>query len=337
MPETNTFKIILNRVSLLALFFCLFTSPALAAKPTLGSISPYYGSIAVNTPVTFTTSYSDTNGYAHLQTVRLLINKGLTSVSAVYAYYNQNTNKLYLYNDAGSSSLGGFAPGSANTIENSYGKLNCALTTVTASGNTITVKWNLTFKTAFISTQTKNLYLYAVDDANVNSGFSQKGNYLVGPNTTPAVGIITPISGSTAPNTALTFSTTYSDPNGYQDIQYVFLLANTSTSYANCLFGYYNQDTNKFYLRDDAGVNYRGGYAPGSANIIENSYAKLDCSKSTVSGSGTTLTVKWNLTFKNTFAGSKNTYLYVRDDSNLYQGWVKRGDYCTFGQPIAPQ
>ncbi|MEW6100836.1 MAG: hypothetical protein AB1481_00885, partial [Candidatus Omnitrophota bacterium] len=56
---------------------------------------------------------------------------------------------------------------------------------------------------------------------------------------------------------------------------------------------------------------------PGQAISIENSYAKLDCSQTTASGSGNTLTVRWAITFKSTFTGTKNTYLGVRDDSGL--------------------
>jgi len=69
------------------------------------------------------------------------------------------------------------------------------------------------------------------------------------------------------------------------------------------------------------------GFSPASANIIENSYCKLDCSQTTASGSGTTLTIKWKITFKNTFLGLKNTYLYVRDDTNLSAGWTNKGTW----------
>ena len=104
----------------------------------------------------------------------------------------------------------------------------------------------------------------------------------------------------------------------------MYLLINTSASGLNFFYGYYNQNSNKLYLRDDANTAWLGGFSPASANIIENSYTKLDCSQTTVSGSGTTLTVKWRITFKSTFIGvqAKNLYLYLRDDSNLYQGWI---------------
>lgn len=87
-------------------------------------------------------------------------------------------------------------------------------------------------------------------------------------------------------------------------------------------YAYYDQNTNKLYVRDNAGTTWLGGYAPGSSNVIENSYAKLNCAATTVQGSGNTMTVTWSVALKSTFTGTKNTYLYVRDDSNAYAGWT---------------
>jgi len=317
-----------------------FINIAYAANvaPITISLNPSYGSIQPNIPITFTTIYSDSNGFQDLQTLRLLINTKLDSRYCVYVHYNQNTNKLYLLNDTGTSWLGGFTPGSINTIENTYGKLDCSKTTVTSLGNTITVKWNIAFKNAFITTKTKNLYLYATDDTGANSSFAQKGTYLVGPNTTPSIGTINPASGSSLANTPITFTTTYTDLNSYQDIQNSFLLINASLTGANCLYVYYSQNTNKLYLRNDANASWLGGFTPGSTNTIENSYAKLNCALSTVSGSGNTLTIKWSVSFKDAFISpqTKNTYLCVTDDALVSSGWVQKGTYLV-GSNTAPQ
>lgn len=103
--------------------------------------------------------------------------------------------------------------------------------------------------------------------------------------------------------------------------------ANVSTAGTNCLYGYYNQNTNKIYLRNDANTAWLGGFVPGSANVIENIYSKIDCSQTIVSGSDTNLTVNWNVTFKSTFIGSKKTYCYVRDDVNAYKSWTQVGTW----------
>lgn len=146
-------------------------------------------------------------------------------------------------------------------------------------------------------------------------------------NSAPAINSISPSSGSSSVNQLTYFTTAFSDANGWQNIQYVYFIVNTSTSYKNCFYGYYNQNTNKLYLRNDANTAWLGGYTPGSAKIIENSYAKLDCSKATISGSGNNLTIKWAVTFKGTFTGAKKTYLYVKDDSNAYKGWLQKGTW----------
>jgi len=146
-------------------------------------------------------------------------------------------------------------------------------------------------------------------------------------NSVPAIGTISPSSGSSSTNQLTYFTTTFSDANGWQNIQYVYFIINTSTSYKNCFYGYYNQNTNKLYLRNNGNTAWLGGYVPGSANVIENSYAALDCSKTTITGSGNTLTVKWAVTFKSTFTGAKKTYLYVKDDAKAYKGFLQKGTW----------
>ena len=155
----------------------------------------------------------------------------------------------------------------------------------------------------------------------------------------PSIKRVSPSSGSTLPNREINFTTTFSDDDGWNDIYYVLLLFNTSINGKNCFYGYYNLKGNKLYLRRDDGLIWLGGFSPGSNNIIENSYVKLNCAKTTVSGSGTTLTINWSITFKDKFIGVKNIYLYVKDnfggyDKNSSNGWVKKGDFCIFGEPI---
>ena len=289
--------------------------------PTVGTITPSSGTFQPNTPLTFTTTYSDPDGWQNLNYVYLLFNTTVNGSNCCYVYYNQNTNLLYLRNDANTAALGGFTPGSANVIENSYAKLDCSKTTVSGSGTTLTINWSIVFKTTFSGT--KNSYLDATDDAGAYTGFIKKGTITI-PNNPPTVGTITPSSGTFQPNTPLTFITTYSDPDGWQNLNYVYLLFNTSVNGSNCFYGYYNQNTNLLYLRNDANTAGLGGFAVGSNNIIENSYAKLDCSKTTVSGSGTTLTINWGIVFKTTFSGTKNSYLDATDDAGAYTGFIKK-------------
>lgn len=308
----------------LAFFFCLLASSlAFAASPTVGTISPSSGSTAPNIAKTFTTTYSDSDGYANISQAYLLISVDSNlPANSVYLFYDQNANKLYLRDDANTAWLGGYSPGASNTIENSYVKLNCLSSSVSGSIKTLTVKYNLTFKPAY-SGKSYNSYLKVIDDTGNSTLWVRKGSYAI--NYPPKVGAISPSSGTALVNTPLTFTAAYSDQDGWQNIQYVYFLMNSSVSGLNCPYFYYNQNTNKLYLRDDANTAWLGGYEPGSSNVIENSYAKLDCSLTEVAASGATLTVKWLVVIKPSFTGNKNSYLYVRDDANAYQNYTKVG------------
>jgi len=149
-------------------------------------------------------------------------------------------------------------------------------------------------------------------------------------NTPPSVVSIAPSSGGAQIMQPVNFTTVYSDadPAGYLDIQLVCFLMNTSINGANCLYGQYNRNENKLYLRNDANTAWMGGFAPGSNNLIENSYAKLDCAKATVLSSGKTVTINWPVLFKPAFGNKNyNTYLYAKDDLNAESGWVQKGTW----------
>ena len=323
MKSKSNLKLI-QRVSL-TLFFCLFSTLAFAALPTLGTISPASGTTTPDIAKSFTTTYSDTDGWANLKEAYLLISASSTALTnSAYLYYEQNSNLLYLRDDTNTAWLGGFVPGSTNTIENSQVKLNCASTTVSGSLNTLTVNWNITFKPSY-SGKSYKTYLKIKDDTGGSAGFTQKGTWTV--NRPPTLGTITPSSGTGAVEVPQTFTTTYSDLDGWQNIQLVYFLINTSTSGANCPYFYYNQNTNKLYLRNDSNTAWLGGFAPGSANTIENSYAKLNCAATSLSGSATTMTVNWSITIKAPFTGAKKTYLYVKDDVNSYVSLTQKGTW----------
>jgi len=320
----------------LALFFCLFAALSFAASPTLGTISPSSGTGRINVQQVFITTYSDPDGWQNIQYVFLLINPSASGTNGFYGYYNQNTNKLYLRNDANNTWLGGFAPGSNNIIENSYSKLDCSLTTTTGSGTTMTVKWAVTFKQPF--TGAKKSYLYVRDDSNVYVNFTQKGTWNL-PNVAPQTGAISPVSLNVVSDQEFTLTSVYSDSDGWQNLQQAFLLVNTSVNGSKCLYLYYNKDVNKLYLRDDGNTAWLGGFAPGSSNVIENSYARLNCSQASVLGSGSNLTINWPISFKSTFLGQKYTHQYIKDSAGASGAWAKKGsiNVLASGKSIGPQ
>ncbi|MDD5194778.1 MAG: C25 family cysteine peptidase, partial [Candidatus Omnitrophica bacterium] len=145
--------------------------------------------------------------------------------------------------------------------------------------------------------------------------------------TAPQVIDLTPVNGSSSANQQVIFTSTFSDSGTWQNLNYVLYTITDTLSPNKYFYGYYHRATNRLYLLNDNGTAWMGGYTPGSGNIIQNSYAILDCSKTTVSGSGDTLTIAWAVTFKPTFTGLKNMYLSVKNNGNLGSGWVKKGSW----------
>ena len=312
-------------------FLLIFVRFSYAAAPTLGTVAPSSGTGTAGVAKVFTATYSDPDGWQNLATVNLVFNTAPNGGYCFSAYYNQNTNKLYLWNDAGTAVMGGYAPGSSYIIENSFARLVCSQTTVSGTGTTMTVKWSVVLKSSF--TGLKNIYLLATDDTGVNTGIVQKGTWNM-PNIIPAVGTVVPSSGTGQIDTTQIFTATYSDANGWQNLWNVNLLVNTvSSDRTNCAFAAYNRVTNQLYLFNDAWTTAIGGYTPGANYIIENSYARLDCSKTTVSGSGNNITVKWALSFKPSFIGQKNTYLRSIDYANSATDFIQKGAWKINAMP----
>jgi hypothetical protein len=91
--------------------------------------------------------------------------------------YQAQTNKIMIRNDRGTRWWGGKTVGSSNVVQNSQAKVYCNLTTVTRSGNTITVRWAVEFKPAFRG-RTK-MYLKARDLGGLTSALEKKGTWTV--------------------------------------------------------------------------------------------------------------------------------------------------------------
>jgi len=89
--------------------------------------------------------------------------------------YLKGPNTLYLLNDAGNAWMGPLTPGVAGTQSNSQCTLDAGSSSVSGSGNTLTVTLRLTFSGSF--TGTKNVYGEAVDNASRNSGWQTLGTW----------------------------------------------------------------------------------------------------------------------------------------------------------------
>ena len=127
-----------------------------------------------STKLTFTSKYSDAAGYADISRCYFLLNTTLSQANAVYVMYDAVANKLYLRNDVNTGWLGGYAPGSTNTISNGQCTLYCAETSMPGSGNVRTVNWRIQLKDS-MSGKSCNGWMLVSDKAGLTDGWDQLG------------------------------------------------------------------------------------------------------------------------------------------------------------------
>ena len=301
---------------------------------TTASVAPAAVSPASGAGVTqtFTFTFTDAKGYADLYVLDVLVSTFLNGQTACYfalAPTGPTTGYLYLGDDAGD---GGYTVGSpmaipsSNSVQNSQCTLNGVGSSISASGNTLTLTLAVTFNPAFVGN--KAIYMAARSNTQ-NSGWQALGTWDVpGTTTGPAVGGVSPAR-STSMGQTYTF--TFTDSNGYADLFVLDVLTNSFLLGNNaCYFAYVpTTPTNGYlYLVDDAGD---GGYAPGSpiglssGGSLQNSQCVLNTVGSSASASGNTLTLNLPITFKAGFGGDQVFFLSARNSTTGNSGWQAAG------------
>ena len=137
--------------------------------------------------------------------------------------------------------------------------------------------------------------------------------------TTLTAGAVFPDAGS---GTTQTFSAQYSDPRGVSNISYVYLrVSETPTGPTNSCMIRYNPVTGGLWLRDDWGA---WGWGNGT---WANSQCSINVAATSASVSGQTLTLTVAITFRPSYAGAKNVYLYAQNATGLVTDWQQRGTW----------
>ena len=294
------------------------------------SLSPTSGWIVVDRQLRFTSVYGDNGGYASIRGGYLLINASLSTSRALNLKYERAENKLYVRNDSDTAWLGGYAPGSSRTIENSYCKLYCQNSYIsasgnrlTANGNRLTVNWSVVLKSRLSGNSCK-AWMRVYDDRGQQAGWDQMGSFnLARP---PRNVIITPSAGTFSVARETTFSSTWSDPNGAGNISLCYLTISPSRSAPLMAYLFYNAGTDLLYLWDPKTMNWYGGYHPKSQHSIDNSYCRLHCENTSIVKYGTNLTVKWRIEFKTPMSGKTcGQWMLVYDAQSLSDGPDKMG------------
>jgi large repetitive protein len=302
------------------------------AGPTLGptAVSPAASS---GTTQTFTLTFTDQAGFADISVIDILINNYLDGQQACYIALvpaTSSTGYLYLVDDAGD---GGYASGSpmympsSNSLQNSQCVISAAGSSVSGSGNTLTLTLAITFKAAFAGNK---IFYVAARSNTQNSGWQPMATWNV-PGAAPlgpGVGGMSP-GQITVPAAAFTFTLT--DTNGYGDLAVVDILINSALDGVSACYMAYvptSATTGYLYLVDDQGD---GGYA-GSPVALPGSH-DLSNSQCTVGGegalnmaSGNTLSLTLELAFNSAnLSGNQIVYVAARNSNGGNSGWQAVG------------
>lgn len=156
-----------------------FASYSISRPPSNVLLSPDSGALDAGSKLTITSRYQDPDGADNLWACYLLLGSTGNSSDVLYMYYDANTNKLYLRSADDTAWLGGATPGSGSSIGNGVCTLYPAESSVTKSGNALTVNWGILLNPS-LSGQAVAGMLFATDDTRLSSGWSTLGNLIIG-------------------------------------------------------------------------------------------------------------------------------------------------------------
>jgi len=240
------------------------------AAPSVGTVTPPSG---FGTSQTFTFTASSPVGATNLAHVYMLWNELLSAQAGCEVNYWASTGLLYLLSDNGSSWGTGAQPGVAGTLSNSQCTVNLGGSTVTPSGNTLTVVVSLSFSGGFSGG--KQIWEYVQDWLGESAGWTGVGTWMVGSSAeaAPSTGTVTPSSGF---GTAQTFTFTASSPGGAANLAHVYMLWNQALSaQAGCELNYW-ASTGLLYLLSDNGSSWGSGAQPGVTGTLSNSQCTVN-------------------------------------------------------------
>jgi len=305
--------------------------------PVTESVSPDNGECQPGEWQTFTTTYSDPDGWQDIRTAGFLINTSPSITNCIYVRYDVQNDLMSLHHPRRGYWLpwrGGVKPGTKRVIKHNYGLLDVGQCSVVADGDTLTVTWAVQF-TWRDSGKRHNLYLRAEDMAGSSVGWNDGGDWIV--NRVPNWLIAPTITNNQAITTGVrySFDPKYRDKDGRKNLdEMYFTIADALPGGEMLPSGVllrYDLSDNAMYLYDNDGGrdgcwDWIGGYAPRTDNLIENDlvivivkWSKLGINDSR------TWTVRWRLEFKPAFVGRHNLYMRAVDALGGDTGWKYKG------------
>jgi len=283
--------------------------------------------------------YQDLDGADDISRAKVLISESFDDITnALYLKYENQENKLYLYDPEDGEWEGGYAPGSDNVLGFLGIKFYCEYTTVERNGTDLIITWASSSDDMYPE---KKVFLHVSDIQNATDGWDEFGTWEIIP-LAPETGTVVPDESGALPDTKVSFVTTYSDPEGFADIKEAqFKISRSEDEEGFCLK--YDQPENKLYAWYDFGMgpgmaNWSGGYAPGSDHEIIVPEGTFYCDASSASGSGEVLTITWSVSFPEEAASNTpyHLFLYVKDKAGWDDGWNKVGTWEVIDDNIVP-
>jgi hypothetical protein len=119
---------------------------------------------------------SSAGGAGNIATIYTLLNTSISATTACHITYNPVANRIALFGDTGQWSPSVLL-GAAGTLSNNQCTLNTGTSSVSTSGNNLTL--NLVLQFAGGWTGTKNNYLWVSDFAGQISGWGTMGTWTV--------------------------------------------------------------------------------------------------------------------------------------------------------------
>ena len=141
------------------------------AAPTF-SVSP---NPATGASPTFALKYTDPNGTTDLTFVGVIFNSQLSGVNSCYVAYYPGSNTLYLENDGGTALSGPISPGSG-TLSNGQCSINGGGTSVSTSGDTLTLNLAVTASAAYMGQQV--VWMTAYDSSGGSAHWTNEGSWM---------------------------------------------------------------------------------------------------------------------------------------------------------------
>jgi hypothetical protein len=295
-------------------------APSAGGTPSAVSVSPSSGSGLTQT---FAFIFSDTGGAGDLHQQFVLFNTSTSTANACEVEYDGAN--LYLLNNSAASWLGPMAPGSSGSLSNSQCTLGGSGSSVSTSGNILTLTLAITFSSSFAGAE--NVYLETTTQEGVNTGFVSRGAWTIPGTPTWSAGAPSAVSVSPSSGSGMsqTFTFVFSDTGGAGDLLQQFVLFNTSLALASSCLPVYGGST--VYLMNDAVSGWLGPITLGSSSTLSNSQCTISGSGSSVSLSGNTLTLTLAISFSSAFAGGKTIYIQTNTREGLDTSMQARGSW----------